>query len=146
MGKPTAMGDNHSTNRTTPSIPPHQAEEISFLRSQNSCVSFVDIVNSTQMTSIINNPEKVRKYYEIFLNTVAAIARDFGAKIVKNVGDCLIFYYPETSDSTNKFAFRNVLECCLTIVEAQPIINEKLTLELVPQSATGLVPTMVCLL
>jgi hypothetical protein len=38
------------------------------------------------MSSSINNPEKVRKYYEIFLNTMAAIGRNFGAKIIKNVG------------------------------------------------------------
>src|SRR5215472_5423343 len=67
-------------------------EEICFIEAQNCCVCFVDIINSTRITSSINNPEKVRKYYEIFLNTMAiamAIARNSGAKIIKNVGDCL---------------------------------------------------------
>src|SRR5215831_18419790 len=67
-----------------------EEDEISFIRAQNCCVCFVDIVDSTRITSSINNPEKVRKYYEIFLNTMAAIARNFGAKIIKNVGDCLL--------------------------------------------------------
>ena len=47
-------------------------EEIFFVGAQNCCVSFVDIVDSTRVTSSINDPEKVRKYYEIFLNTMAS--------------------------------------------------------------------------
>jgi sugar/nucleoside kinase (ribokinase family) len=75
----------------------YQEDEISFVRAQDCCVCFVDIVNSTRVTSSINNPEKIRKYYEIFLNTMAAISRNFEAKIIKNVGDCLILCYPRTS-------------------------------------------------
>ena len=89
-------------------------DEICFIKAQNCCVCYVDIVDSTRVTSSINNPEKVRNYYEIFLNTMAAIARNFGAKIIKNVGDCLIFCYPRTSDPSNKSAFNDVLECCIT--------------------------------
>jgi len=101
-------------------------EEVSFIRSQDCCVCFVDIVDSTRITSSIDNPEKVRKYYGIFLNTMAAIARNFGAKVIKNVGDCLIFYYPETSDSSDKSSFKNVIEGCITMIEARDTINEKL--------------------
>jgi hypothetical protein len=39
-----------------------------------------------------------RTYHGIFIITIAAIARSFAAKIVKNAGDCLIFYHPETLD------------------------------------------------
>jgi two-component system response regulator ChvI len=109
-----------------------EEDEISFTGSQKYCVSFVDIVDSTQVTSNIENPEKVRKYYEIFLNTMAAIARNYGAKIVKNVGDCLIFYFPETSDLNNEYSFKNVLECCITMQEARSTINEKLEQEQLP--------------
>ncbi len=107
-------------------------DEICFIKAQNCCVCFVDIVNSTRITSSINNPEKVRKYYEIFLNTMATIARNSGAKIIKNVGDCLIFCYPTTSDSSNKSAFNDVLECCITMIEARNTINEKLHEEGLP--------------
>src|SRR5438128_8403951 len=102
-------------------------DEVHFFGSQNCCVSFIDIVDSTKITSQINGSEKIRRYYEIFINAMAAIARNFGAKIIKNVGDCLIFYYPETSDSYNKSAFRDVLGCCITMVEAHHTINAKLT-------------------
>ncbi|MFZ0513312.1 MAG: response regulator [Candidatus Nitrosopolaris sp.] len=107
-------------------------EEVNFIRSQNCCVCFVDIVDSTRVTSSINNPEKVRKYYGIFLNTMAAIARNLGAKIIKNVGDCLIFCYPRTSDPSNKSAFNDVLECCITMIEARNTINQKLHEEELP--------------
>jgi two-component system response regulator ChvI len=110
----------------------YQEDEISFVGAQNYCVCFVDIVGSTNVTSSINNPEKVRKYYEIFLNTMAAIARNFGAKVIKNVGDCLIFCYPRTSDPSNKSAFNDVLECCITMIEARNTINQKLHEEELP--------------
>jgi two-component system, OmpR family, response regulator ChvI len=109
-----------------------QEDEICFIRAQNCCVCYVDIVDSTNVTSSISNPEKVRKYYEIFLNTMAAIARNFGAKIIKNVGDCLILYYPRTSDLSNKSAFNDVLECCITMIDARNTINQKMHEEEVP--------------
>jgi class 3 adenylate cyclase len=107
-------------------------QEVCFVRSQNYCVCFVDMVNSTQITADINDPEKLRKYYGIFLNTIAAIARNFRAKIIKNAGDCLIFYFPETTDSTNKAAFRDVLECCITMIAARCTMNTKLYEEKLP--------------
>ena len=85
------------------------------------------MVNYTQVTAEINDSEKLRKYYGIFLrNTIAAIARNFRAKIIKNAGDCLIFYFPETTDSTNNSAFRDILECCITMISARCTINTKL--------------------
>jgi two-component system response regulator ChvI len=109
-----------------------EEEEILFIRAQNSCVCFVDIVDSTRVTSSINNPEKVRRYYEIFLNTMAAIARNFGAKVIKNVGDCLISSYPETSDPSHKSAFNDVLESFIAMIEARSKINQKLHEEALP--------------
>ena len=109
-----------------------EEDEICFIGAQNCCVCFVDIVDSTGITSSINTPEKVRRFYEIFLNTIAAIARESGAKIIKNVGDCLIFCYPGTTDPCNKSAFNDVLECCITMVEAREIINRKLHEEELP--------------
>ena len=109
-----------------------EEDEISFIRAQDCCVCFVDIVDSTRVTSSINNPEKIRKYYEIFLNTMAAIGRNFGAKIIKNVGDCLILCYPRTSDTSNKSAFNDVLGCFITMIEARNTINQRLHEEGLP--------------
>ena len=48
---------------------------------------------------------------------MAAIARNFDAKVIKNTGTSLIYYFPKTSDSSNLSAFRDVLECGITMRE-----------------------------
>jgi class 3 adenylate cyclase len=63
---------------------------------------------------------------------MATIATNFGAKIIKNAGDCLIFHFPETADANNTSAFRNVLECGQTIISAHSLINARLLEERLP--------------
>jgi two-component system, OmpR family, response regulator ChvI len=55
------------------------------------------MVDSVGFTFQINDTEKIRKYYSIFINTMAAIARNFGAKIIKNTGTSLVYFFPKTS-------------------------------------------------
>src|ERR687896_2685825 len=83
-----------------------RTEEIYFADQSNGyyCVCFVDMVNSSQITAKIADGNKIKKYYEIFLNAMAALAKNFGAKVIKNVGDALLFYFPDTSDSENMIA------------------------------------------
>ncbi len=110
-----------------------QYDEIRFSHeSQNYCVCIIDIVNSTQVTAQIINAEHIRKYYSIFINTMATIARNFEGKVIKNSGDSVVYYFPNTSDSANECAFRNVLECCLTMIAAHSVINDKLYEEDLP--------------
>ena len=72
------------------------AEEISFIGgSQNCCVCFIDIVDSTRITTVeILDSEKIKIYYSVFINTMAAIVRNFDGTIIKNTGDSLIYYFP----------------------------------------------------
>src|SRR5919197_5760592 len=109
------------------------AEEISFTgSSQNCCVCFIDIVDSTRITSTIEitYPQKIRRYYSIFINTMAALARDFDATVIKSTGDSVIYYFPKTADSSNKMsAFKSVFECGLTMISVNPIVNAKLQKE-----------------
>jgi two-component system, OmpR family, response regulator ChvI len=108
------------------------AEEIRFTGNSHSCcVCFIDVVDSTKITTIeITDPEKMKRFYSIFINTMAAIARNFGANVIKNTGDSLIYYFPETVDSPNNLpAFRNVFECGLTMISINPIVNTKLQKE-----------------
>jgi two-component system, OmpR family, response regulator ChvI len=105
------------------------AEEIQFTdNAHNCCVCFVDIVDSTKITTIeISDPEKIKKFYSIFINTMAVIARNFGANVIKTTGDSLIYYFPQTVDSPNNVsAFKNVFECGLTMLSVNPIVNSKL--------------------
>ncbi len=103
------------------------AKEISFLdRSMNCCIGFVDMVNSTKITAEIFDRQKVGQYYSVFINTMALLAKNYGAKIVKNAGDALIFYFPDSSDPSNEAAFKDILECFATMILARDIINAKL--------------------
>jgi two-component system, OmpR family, response regulator ChvI len=90
------------------------------------------MVNSTSITAKMTNSDDVKKYYEIFINTMATIARNFEGKVIKNTGDSVIYYFPNTSDSSNEYAFRNVLECCLTMIAASYVIDDKLYEEALP--------------
>src|SRR5919197_2281336 len=111
-----------------------EEEEISFsTKSQSYCVCFVSMVNSTETTFTINDdPDKIRRYYSIFINTMAAIARNFDTNIVKNTGTSLVYYFPKTSNSYNLSAFRDVIECGLTMMAANKVINMKLKEEGLP--------------
>jgi CheY-like chemotaxis protein len=63
---------------------------------------------------------------------MAILVKNYGAKIVKYAGDALIFYFPETSDSSNEAAFRDILECFTTMILARDVINTKLHSENLP--------------
>ena len=107
-------------------------EEISFSGEvQNYCVCFIDIIGSTKISSDLT-PSQLSRYYEIFLNAIALIARNFGAKIVKNAGDALIFYFDDTSDLGKVVKFKNVLDCGLTMGMASNTLNARMLSEKLP--------------
>lgn len=97
----------------------------------NYCVSYVDLVNSTKIVSHLTD-EQISTYYGIFLNSIAKIARNFAAKIIKNSGDALIFYFPDTSVLSNNISLKRVIECALTMLDARRIINRQLYLSQLP--------------
>ncbi len=104
-------------------------EEICFIRSEYYCISFIKIV---PLTENIQNSDAAKKYYSIIFNMVVAIARSFDAKIVKNLGDGLVCYFPKTNTSTDDAAFKDVIECGLTVMAARHIIETKLFEEKLP--------------
>ena len=111
------------------------SEEISFLdRSMNCCIGFVNMINSTSITAdmVFSDRGKIGQYYSIFINTMAVLVKNYGAKIVKNAGDALIFYFPDSSDPSNELAFKDILECFTTMILARDIINAKLHSENLP--------------
>ena len=109
------------------------AKEISFLdRSMNCCIGFVDMINSTSIAAEISERQNVGQYYSIFINTMAVLAKNYGAKVVKNAGDALIFYFPDSSDPANEAAFEDMLECFTTMILVRDMINAKLHSEKLP--------------
>jgi CheY-like chemotaxis protein len=63
---------------------------------------------------------------------MAVLTKNYGAKIIKNAGDALIFYFPETSDPINEPVFNRAFECFTTMILAHDIINAKLHSENLP--------------
>jgi two-component system, OmpR family, response regulator ChvI len=121
--------DNSFQNSTLLS---NTIDEVSFSgQRQRCCVCFIDMMNSTNIASSLVGTE-ISRYYSIFLNAMATIIRNFEGKIIKNAGDCLIYYFPATLEQTDKIAFNDVFECCSTMIEARRFINAKLNEERLP--------------
>jgi hypothetical protein len=60
------------------------AEEISFTgSSRNCCICFIEIVDSIKITQDITDAGKIAKYYSMFINTMAVLARYFDATVIK---------------------------------------------------------------
>ena len=93
--------------------------------SQSFCVGLVDIVNSTKITANLSR-SKIGIYYESFLNSMGKVLDRFGAVTIKNIGDSLLFFFPESSHSDRRYGFMNCLECLLAMVDEHDKINEKL--------------------
>ena len=99
--------------------------------SNNYCIGFVDIANSTQISATLKH-EKMSKYYEIFLNSMANIVERFDGFVIKNIGDSLLYYFPESSKSSTRFGFLSCIECSLTMIDSRELINTKVKNEDLP--------------
>lgn len=56
---------------------------------------YVDIVNSTQQVKTISI-EEAGKYYRTFIETVSDQIQEHGGYVLKNVGDCVIGFFPSS--------------------------------------------------
>jgi len=94
------------------------------------CVGIVDMVDSTKISAEMNEMEWCR-YYEIFLNSMAKILPRFGGNVIKNQGDSLLYYFPESSRAT-KYGFMSCIESGLSMIEEHDAICEILEKEGLP--------------
>lgn len=95
------------------------------------CVFYVDMESSTFNTAYLR-PEDYSIYYSTFYDTLSDIARKFGGRVIKHVGDALIIYFPATSDPTNAPAFKATLDCGMAMLEAQCALNSAFQEEKLP--------------
>jgi len=108
-------------------------EQINFINfTQQYCIGFIDIINSTQETAKIKDPKKLRKYYSLFLNSMSAILNQYHGKIVKNSGDNLFFYFPKTSNLRNQQALQDVFDCSTSMIKSNKPLNQELAAEDLP--------------
>ena len=91
---------------------------------QNYCVGIVDMVGSTKASAHLSK-EKMTQYYGLFLHGMAMIAKDHGAKVVKSLGDSLLYYFPKTADYKPEH-FVCPLKCAISMIECGDIINDKM--------------------
>ncbi|KAF6247390.1 adenylate/guanylate cyclase domain-containing protein [Nitrosopumilus sp. b3] len=96
-------------------------------QSKKFCVGYVDIVNSTKISARLSS-EQLSKYYEIFLNSMSKIIGMHGGKVIKNIGDCLLFYFP---DSTLE-GMKNCLDCGIAMINSQQFISEEIKSKKLP--------------
>src|SRR5688572_13166574 len=91
-----------------------------------SCVCFIDLVDSTKNTITMEGLENIRKYYSTFINSISHIVKSSSGKVIKNIGDCILFYFPKTSNNNNLDAFREVIDCGSKILNERYKTNKEL--------------------
>ncbi len=97
-----------------------------------SCVGFIDLVDSTKNTITMEGLDYIRRYYSIFINSVSNLVKSSNGRVVKNIGDCLLFYFPNTSNEKNEHSFREVIECILKILDNRYSLNDELSKQHLP--------------
>lgn len=99
------------------------ASRLKISSSEACAVMYVDMVQSTRITCQIANSDKLRLFYETFINTLSDIAITHGARVVKNGGDSIICYFPKTTDCAEKSAFKEMLICGLEMIQMREVLN-----------------------
>ena len=99
--------------------------------SENHFIGMVDMVNSTKISSTLGN-YKTSRYYEIFLNSMAKLVIEFGGSIIKNIGDCLLYYFPESIKQQKKIGLIDCLESGLAMIGHHDVICNMLKKENLP--------------
>ena len=97
-----------------------------------SCVGFIDLVDSTKNIATMDNLESIRRYYSTFINSISKIVKSYGGKVLKNIGDCILFYFPKTSDINDTNSFQKAIECYFKILDERYKINEELARKHLP--------------
>jgi hypothetical protein len=81
------------------------------------------MISSTTVTANIVATPRIAKYYSIIINNLAVIGKNYRALITNVTGDSLTLYFPQTSNKSDTRAFKNVIECGLTISAAFHILT-----------------------
>jgi len=93
-------------------------------------VGIIDIVGSTNITVNLSE-EKVDDFYGIFINDISNIIKKFEGIVVKNIGDSLLFYFPDILEKSrknvNQKSLENAIKCGLAIIDYHSIINKKMS-------------------
>jgi len=89
--------------------------------SMNCCVCLVDMIDSTKISSGVPY-SKISFFYSTFLNSMADTIEKHGGKIVKSIGDSILFYFPESFENY----LNTSLRCGLDLLEQRTKINDSM--------------------
>ncbi len=98
---------------------------------QNDCVGVIDMTDSTRISSKLSDQD-VTKLYEIFLNFMARIVLKHNGEVIKNIGDALMFRFPNV-DPNRPAVIKNIIECCLSMIESHGKLKEELNAVNMPE-------------
>ncbi len=98
---------------------------------ENYCVGMVDMVNSTKISAILRSV-KMSRYYQIFLNSMSKIINEFDGKVVKNIGDCLLYYFPLQGNGDQEEYLTKCIACSFAMTESHDFICRQLKKEKLP--------------
>jgi len=98
---------------------------------QNDCVGVIDMSDSTRISSKLSDQD-ITKLYEIFLNFMAKIIQEHNGQVVKNIGDALMFRFSKINIKDDAI-LKNILECCLSMIEAHGRLQVQLTAANLPK-------------
>lgn len=84
------------------------------------CVGLIDMVDSTKISTRLSIGQ-ISKYYQIFLNTMSKTLSKYGGQVIKNVGDSLLFYFPESSKNRT-FGFMSCIEGSLGMIDMHDVM------------------------
>ncbi|WP_268543002.1 adenylate/guanylate cyclase domain-containing protein [Candidatus Nitrosotenuis cloacae] len=94
------------------------------------CVGIIDMVNSTKLAATMGM-KKMSAYYQTFLNLTAKIIGEFGGRVIKNIGDCLLFYFPSTV-KVDLIEIKRCFDCALALCESHSLICAQLAKDGLP--------------
>ena len=98
---------------------------------ENCCVGIVDIVDSTKI-SVSLDPVSLGKYYSIFLNSMSTIVRRFSGRVVKNLGDSILYLFSPSTKCNDSYGLVSCLECGLSMIDELVNINSVLAQSYLP--------------
>ncbi len=87
--------------------------------------------DSTKISAELSDDD-VTKLYEVFLNFMANIVRKYDGEVIKTIGDALLFRFSNV-DYSKPAVMKNILECCLSMIESRNILKERLKAENMPE-------------
>ena len=88
-------------------------------KSHNCAVCLVDMIGSTKLAAKIPD-SKASVFYSTYLNSMANVIIKNNGKIVKSIGDALLFYF---DDSVEDY-LDTTLRCGLEMIEKRDTIND----------------------